>query len=128
MKRFIYQIKHWYHVNRIYIKNYGFNFKTLFHDLDKIWYICMWDFDDHLYKVRHRRVKHHHLSWMLLHKNLITERDINELICDWESSRFSKPNKKLNAKEQAIIETEQINQLPLQFKQMLINKANSIKS
>ena len=101
----------------------NFGFKILFHDLDKLF-----ERDRVAYKEIHRRTKRHHLQWMLNNKDKIKIEDVFEMICDWESSRFSKPNKQKTAHQYAMERMHVIKQLPLHVSAAIKYYSNHIKS
>lgn len=101
MSRLIYQLKHLYHVNRIWYKlGMGFNTSVLFHDLDK--FILKLLYPRLLYKkiqALHVNGCSHHLTYLLNPDNIIHKHHVIHMYCDWEAARFSKPDKPLTAYE-----------------------------
>lgn len=67
-------------------------FLTRFHDLDKFIMRLLWIPDEWISKI-HRFWSWHHV------KNKIGWFRLDEAIFDWESARFTKPDKPLNARE-----------------------------
>jgi hypothetical protein len=97
LPRLWYQLKHTYYVCKVYLLQMGgwdpiTLLKLMFHDSDKIWQIITFQYLD---KPSHRVKSRHHLHHAIL--NEVSDRDVIEMICDWESGRYSKPDKPLPA-------------------------------
>jgi len=87
---------HWYHVNKIFIKYFGFKnyiFSECYkHDLDKIIPVLLGKYS----KEKHRLSSNHHIA-NVVKKGTIY--DCMEMLSDWESARFTKATKQLSANE-----------------------------
>ena len=90
---YTYNCSHRHEVIRIEKQCLGYNtFLTKLHDLDKLIMKFLFFPDKWISKI-HRFWSWHHV------KNKIGWFRINEAIFDWESARFTKPDKPLNARE-----------------------------
>lgn len=80
-------------MEKIYL---GYNtFLTRFHDMDKLIMMLLFIPDRWISKM-HRMFSWHHP------KNVIGWLRLSEAVFDWESARFTKPDKPLNARETCI--------------------------
>lgn len=61
------------------------------HDADKLFLYLIFS-KKRTHKI-HRAYAKHHI------KNAITEKDVTQMVIDWECGRFTKPNKPMNAYE-----------------------------
>jgi len=95
-------LKHWFHVNRIFIKHFGIiNWvcsECYTHDLDKIIPIIFKFYS----KEKHRNKSKHHLK--NVYKKFIYNKHVSgkicfEMISDWESSRLKKKGNDYSASE-----------------------------
>lgn len=86
-----YTLKHIWWVNKVSWRY----FRRLYpvHDLDKIVLYMFLPF------VGTNKVSKWHRGWSCHHDNAMFKyrRDYIEMVCDWESARFTKPDKSLNA-------------------------------
>ena len=100
--RCIYLFKHNYYVNKEYhikMKN-KLSIRVLFHDLDKIILMLVYpNISSNSRQEIHRLTNKHHILYMNKTKNNIMDSEILEMICDWESCRYSKSYKKLTSRE-----------------------------
>lgn len=73
--------------------------RIVLHDLDKLMMVVLlpWLSKETVTKI-HRRRKHHQYQADKDYQNL-TEAEIDEIILDWESARFTKPDKPLTARD-----------------------------
>lgn len=91
-KNITYTLKHWFYYQKVALELNVWHPRHLLHDLDKIVMYL------HLSKKEtsklHRRKSKHHLE-------NAGDKKINYLdaIIDWECARYTKPDKKLNARE-----------------------------
>ena len=101
LKRIKYQLLHLYYVNKVHKEVYGkYNSALFFHDLDKVKYIIFRpNLSKEKIKAIHRNRKPHHITYAVLHLNEIKRKHIVEMLCDWESAAYSKPDKPLSARE-----------------------------
>ncbi len=92
-KFFHYNCSHRKEVIRIEKECLGYNtVLTKVHDLDKLIMFCLFIPEKWISKI-HGYISWHHVN------NKVGWFRINEAIFDWESARFTKPNKQLNARE-----------------------------
>lgn len=90
---YIYNTSHRREVIRIEKQCLGYNtFLTCIHDLDKLIMAFCFIPDEKISKI-HRFWSWHHVN------NKIGWFRLNEAIFDWESARFTKPDKPMNARE-----------------------------
>lgn len=88
-----YNIKHRNEVIRVEKQYKGYNtFLCRIHDLDKLIMMCLFIPDRAVSKI-HRIFSWHHVN------NKIGWFNLDEAIFDWESARFTKPDKPLTARE-----------------------------
>lgn len=89
-----YTFKHIVCINKLAINHSVWNVKYLFHDMDKIFmYIfCFW--------MTTKDVHNIHRNWSRHHCERADQKKMNwtMAILDWESARFTKPDKPLNAR------------------------------
>lgn len=102
-EKIIYTIKHRKAIRNIYFslpknKRLCNKFRIYTHDLDKLFlyiFAKIFMIDYKTIQLFHRKNRKHH-DECLKHKS---EADYFEMILDWESARFTKPDKPLNARE-----------------------------
>lgn len=101
LKRIKYQLMHLYYVNKVHKEVYGkHNSALFFHDIDKVKYIIFRpSLSKEKIKAIHRNRKPHHITHAVMHQSKVKRIHIVEMLCDWESARFSKPDKPLSARE-----------------------------
>lgn len=92
-KHIPYSFKHYIMVMKLEKKYIGY-YKYPFHDLDKIFMYIFFPFlGTKVIQKIHTRFAKHHLRKYKKHMNF------DEAILDWESARFTKPDKPMNAWE-----------------------------
>lgn len=92
-KHIPYTFKHWLMVLKLEKKYIGY-YKYPFHDLDKLFmYIFFPYLGTKVIQKIHTKFADHHLRKYKKHMNF------DEAILDWESARFTKPDKPMNAWE-----------------------------
>lgn len=92
-KHIPYSFKHYIMVMKMEKKYIGY-YKYPFHDLDKIFMYIFFPFlGTKVIQKIHTRFAKHHLRKYKKHMNF------DEAILDWESARFTKPDKPMNAWE-----------------------------
>ncbi len=90
-KHIPYTFKHWKMVLKLEKKYIGY-YKYPFHDLDKLFmYIFFPYLGTKIIQKIHTKFANHHLRKYKKHMNF------DEAILDWESARFTKPDKPLDA-------------------------------
>lgn len=90
-KHIPYTFKHWLMVLKLEKKYIGY-YKYPFHDLDKLFmYIFVPYLGTKVIQKIHTKFANHHLRKYKKHMNF------DEAILDWESARFTKPDKPLDA-------------------------------
>lgn len=95
-KNIKYTIKHIYMLNKLAIQYNVWHFRFLFHDLDKIFLYLI--FNKKTVQKIHRWYSSHHVR-QTIDGNLINPKDPLQAVLDWESARYTKPDKPLNAYE-----------------------------
>lgn len=87
-----YTLKHRRSFRRIEKELLGHNtFRSLFHDLDKIFLYMFFDYQT-VHKWHREHAKHHSIK-------AATKKDFQQMVIDWECARYTKPDKPLNARE-----------------------------